>query len=80
MTPEQQLTSAAARLARIAPGEWETFLGAMILYTNLNISNCIQSSLEELQRNQGRAQSSARLLSLMTDCLVNADRIQGKAK
>lgn len=80
MTTEEELTLAAARLARSAPENWERFLGAFSSYSSQQITNCVQSSLEELPRSQGRAQITARLYGIMADCLASADKIEGKRK
>ncbi len=80
MSAENDLTMAAARLARIAPEGWKHLLGALQVYSSQQIQNCIQSPLEELPRAQGRAQATARLYGLMADCLPSADKIEGKRK
>lgn len=80
MSPENDLTMAAARLARTAPESWKQLLGALQAYSSQQIQNCIQSPLEELPRAQGRAQATARLYGLMAECLSSADKIEGKRK
>jgi hypothetical protein len=77
---EQDLIMEAARLARSAPANWDRFIGALQNYSAQSTQNCIQSPLEELQRAQGRAQASARLHALLSDCLASADKIEGKRK
>lgn len=80
MTPEQTLILAAARLARTAPESWKQFLGALSDFSSQQITLCIQSSLEELPRSQGRAQATARLYGIMAECLASADKLEGKRK
>ena len=80
MTTEEDLILAAARLARVAPENWKQFLGALQAYSSLQITNCVQSPLEELPRAQGRAQATARLYGLLAECLKSADKIEGKRK
>jgi len=77
---DRDLIIAAAKLARGAPETWEEFLGALQVYTEAQISNCISSPLEELQRAQGRAQNASALLRLIRDALKNADQIERKSK
>lgn len=77
---DRDLILAAAKLARSAPETWEEFLGALQVYTEAQISNCISSPLEELQRAQGRAQNASALLRLIRDALKNADQIERKSK
>lgn len=80
MSADNDLTIAAARLARNAPELWNQFLGAFQAYSSQSIQNCIQSPLEELPRAQGRAQATARLYGLMAECLTSADKIESKRK
>lgn len=80
MSLETDLTLAAARLARNAPESWERFLGAFQAYSSQQITNCVQSPLEDLPRAQGRAQATARLYGLLAECLSSADKIEGKRK
>lgn len=77
---DRDLILAAAKLARSAPETWEEFLGALQNYTEAQISNCISSPLEELQRAQGRAQNASALLRLIREALKNADQIERKIK
>lgn len=79
-SPEDELVKRAATLARSAPKDWDQFVGALAVYTNLQTTHCIQSPLEELPRNQGRAQNAARLYGLLADCLAKADAIEGRRK
>lgn len=80
MSTETDLIMAAARLARSAPENWERFLGALQAHSSQNIQNCIQSPLDELPRAQGRAQATARLYGLLSDCLKSADKLEGKSR
>lgn len=80
MSLDHKLILAAAKLARRAPEDWKQFLGAFSDYSTTQISNCVQSPLEELPRAQGRAQATARLYGLLADCLASADKIEGKHK
>jgi hypothetical protein len=77
---DRDLILAAAKLARTAPETWNEFLGAFVSYTDIQISNCISSPLEELQRAQGRAQNASTLLRLLREALKSADQIERKTK
>jgi hypothetical protein len=80
LTTDNDLIMAAARLARSAPENWERFLGALQAYSSQTIQNCIQSPLDELPRAQGRAQATARLYGLLSDCIKSADKQEGKTR
>ena len=77
---DRDLIIAAAKLARSAPENWQQFLGALEQYSNTHITNCIQSPLEALAQNQGRAQAIAALQKLLRDALKTADQIEVKNK
>lgn len=77
---DRELIFASAKLARSAPETWEEFIRALSNYTDIQISNCISSPLEELQRAQGRAQNSVTLLRLLREALKTADQIERKTK
>jgi hypothetical protein len=72
---DEKLTLAAAALARAAPNAWQEFLVALKAYADRRKDECVQSSLEELQRTQGRAQLAASLFDLLGDAVKDADRI-----
>ncbi len=80
MSVDDELTLAAARLARSAPESWKQFLVALSGYSSQQINYCIQSPLDELPRAQGRAQNSARLYGLLADCIASADKLEGKRR
>jgi hypothetical protein len=77
---DRDLIYKAAGLARSAPQAWNDFLGALAQYTEQHRSNCISSSVENLQVAQGRAQAYTNLLRLLQDCKTTADKIEGKQK
>jgi hypothetical protein len=80
VTVEQDLTLAAARIARSSPDAWDRFVAAVQAYSSQQITNCIQSPLETLPVTQGRAQATARLYGLLAECISSADKIEGKRK
>ena len=80
MSAETDLIIEAARLARSAPVNWDKFIGALQRYSTATTQNCIQSPLEELPRNQGRAQAAARLYDLLANAPASADKLEGKRK
>lgn len=80
MTVERDLIMAAARLARTAPINWDQFLAAVQAYSSQQITNCIQSPLDQLPVSQGRAQATARLYGILAECVSSADKIEGKRK
>lgn len=77
---DRELIFATAKLARSAPEAFEEFIGALSSYTDIQISNCISSPLEELPRAQGRAQQAATLLRLLREATKTADQIERKSK
>lgn len=80
MTVEQELTLAAARIARTSPDAWAQFIAAVQAYSSQQITNCIQSPLDQLPVAQGRAQVTARLFGILAECTSAADKIEGKRK
>jgi hypothetical protein len=54
-------------------------MDALRLYTDAQRDFCVQATLEELQRTQGRAQNSVALYSLLDDAVKAADRISVRA-
>lgn len=80
MTGDRELILRAAELARSAPRNWNEFLGAFQHFTDQIKNDCIQSPLEHLPVTQGRAQLAAHLLTMLTNCLASADKIEGKKK
>jgi hypothetical protein len=69
-----RLTQAAAALARAAPNPWKEFLAALEAHTNGRKDELLKSPVEELQRNQGRAQHASALFDLLTKAVFDADR------
>jgi len=67
---------ASAALYRSAPKEWERFMGAFARFTNEQYVNLMQSTLEELPRQQGRAQCAAQMHTIMADCLQSAVKLE----
>lgn len=80
LSAEEQLIVRAAQVARSSPTAWQDFLEALGGYSATQTNNCVQSPLEELPRAQGRAQATARVLSLLASCLAKADEIERKRK
>jgi len=76
---DQDLSPAAARLARAAPREWEEFKLAFKKYADKTKDHCVQAQLDELQKSQGRAQQTAKLAVLFDDAVNAADRISERA-
>lgn len=80
MSSDRPLILAAAKLARSSPENWKQFLDGFRVFTDQQRDNCIQSPIENLPVAQGRAQISAHLHGLLSDCLAMADKIEGKRK
>lgn len=74
--PRDELIMAAAAVARSNPTEWERFVGAFTRYSQENVVNLMQSTLEELPRSQGRAQIAAQLQGIMAECLQMAAKLE----
>lgn len=79
VTQDPILSIPAAALARRAPEEWRAFLTAFKQYADAQRENLVRSSLDELQRSQGRAQNCSQLYTLLEDAVQAADRIAEKA-
>lgn len=72
MTVQDDLTIAAAHLARSAPQEWRTFLAALEGYYNTQKENLVTTPLTELPRLQGGAATSQALLKIFGKSLENS--------
>ena len=78
LTAEDQLTMRAAELARSSPENWMRFLESFEQCAARAYEKCVQSTLEELPRSQGRAQAAAHIHGLFRDCLASAAKIEGR--
>jgi len=76
--PVDELVLTAAAVARYAPTEWSRFVGAFTSYSQEQVVNLMQSTLEELPRSQGRAQIAAQLQGIMAECLQMANKLEPK--
>lgn len=74
------LTPPAARLARAAPNEWKEFVIAFRKYADQQRDYCVQATLDELQRTQGRAQATGVIATLLDDAVTAADRMSARQK
>ena len=77
---ESKLILSAARLARTNPELWRQFMADFQQLSAVHVINLVQSPLESLQTAQGRAQSSAHLHDLLSNCVASADKIESKQK
>jgi hypothetical protein len=77
---DRELILKVAGLARSSPQSWSEFLTAFRNYTDQTRDQCISSPLEELVRNQGRAQQCTALLTLFDEALKRADQMTEKRK
>lgn len=73
---DARLVLAAASLARTAPSSWNEFLAALSELAAHERLSIITSPIDRLPVVQGRAQMSHVLLSLLHDCVKQADLIQ----
>lgn len=78
MQKRDALIVSAATLANAAPIQWQNFLQALAVYTEVHRDNVIKSPLPELPVNQGRAQSLSTLRDLLGTCVAEADKIRKK--
>lgn len=72
---DDKLTLATAELSRAAPSCWKEFLAAFEAHAEARKSDLLRSSLEELQRAQGRAQLASSLFDLFSNAVKDAARI-----
>lgn len=77
-TPTVELARRAMALMNAAPREWEMFLGAVSAMNTETTTHCIQSTIDELPRAQGRAQMSALLLSTLANCRLIVEKSERK--
>lgn len=78
--PLEELTLKAAELARWSPDGWAGFVAAFRSYTDNVRDQCVASTLEDLQRTQGRAQQCKALADLFGNAVTAADRIIERRK
>lgn len=74
MQPVEQVTIAAAKLARIAYPEWKEFLLALAAFEDQLRDNVVMSPVETIQINQGKAQLLTGLRRNLENCIVAADK------
>jgi hypothetical protein len=74
-TEDKDLTTPAARLAMAAPNEWKAFLAAFKAYSDGKRDQLVQSTVEELQRAQGRAQAVVSLHGTLSNAVEDANQI-----
>lgn len=75
-TTKEDLTMRAAALSRNAPMEWQAFVKALAVYTEVHRNNLVKSPMEELPVNQGRAQALSSLLGLLKNPEPVADKLR----
>lgn len=71
----EKLVYAADKLSRVGSA-WDEFILALESEVTIAKDNCVASPLENLQVNQGRAQSLTSLLGKLKTCRVEADRLR----
>jgi hypothetical protein len=74
-TEDKDLTTPAARLAMAAPNEWKAFLAAFKAYSDGKRDQLVASTLEELQRAQGRAQGISSLHGTLSNAVEDANKV-----
>lgn len=75
-TPKEDLAVRAAALLRNAPLEWQAFVKALAVYTEVHRDNLVKSPMAELPVNQGRAHALSSLLDTLKDAADIADKIR----
>lgn len=75
MKEMEELILKTADMSRAAPQEWRGFVAAAGRYAALLKEQCVQSPLEMLQRNQGRAQQASEFVTLFNEAVSKADRL-----
>lgn len=80
MQPKETLIVAAAHLAKSSPTSWQNFMAALGVHVDLHRKQLLTSPTQDLQVNQGRAQSLAALFDDLTTCSSVADKIAQKGK
>lgn len=74
----EQLILKAANLARSAPHEWAEFLQAFADFSEHHRDNLLNSPLDALQVNQGRAQMLKTTNEMLAKAVTEADKIKRK--
>lgn len=73
------MTEPAARMAQVAPREWQEFREAFRDYAYARRDELVSASQEEILRAQGRAQQCNKLLALFDDAVNAANRVNAPA-
>jgi hypothetical protein len=80
MSPTETLIQKAAQLERASPIQWQAFVQALAVYTEVHRDNAILSPIAELPVNQGRAQAMSSLLETLKTAAEKADKINSRKR
>lgn len=78
-TASDELSVAAAQLARAAPQQWDNFKAVHRRFADRYRDQLVKADLNELQKSQGRAQQCALYVALFDDAVNAADRLSERA-
>ena len=76
MSDPTKLILAAAQLRRAAAPLWDDFLQQLKAYSDTQRDYCVQAPLEILPVAQGRAQGVAALLTILSGCIEQAEKLE----
>jgi hypothetical protein len=76
ITPKDDLTIKADRLARAGGPVWDDFLKAFAAYGEQRMAECVQAPSDKVFVTQGRAQECAALLDLLANAKTRAATVQ----
>lgn len=75
-----EVTMAAARLARGSPNLWADFMRHLAQAVGESVAACVQSPPDRLFVMQGRAQALAELQQRLVNSPAEADKLEAKLK
>jgi hypothetical protein len=78
--PKDQLSLAAAQIARAAPKSWAEFLAVLATLTASAQHECMHAPSDKMQVAQGRAQQLTELGILFGDAISRANELEEKQR
>lgn len=75
-----ELSMAAARLARGSPQSWDEFKAKFRKLSDERSAQCVAAPAQQVFLAQGRAQSMVELLALFEEAIARANELEAKMK
>jgi hypothetical protein len=75
---EENLVTTSEYVRRVAPKEWEEFMGAFDQYVAHFVAQLVNSPSDRLAQNQGRVQAVAELRETLMDAPKQMEKIEAQ--